>query len=355
MLLSNTGSYTLGCEITDRSIKTIQLKRAGLSPRIVTIGHTQLKSGIIKNGKIEDYDSLVSAMKSAVSKLKGKKLLTMDAVLSLPDSQTFVKTVSIERVSEDKMFEQVQKEIQKHFPLEANEANFDWQQLSQSSKNSKIIVSAVSKSIAQPYIALCKAVGWHIQALELESAATSRALLGKDLPVNAIIIDIGYAHSSLIIVSEKTIQFTLSLPISGRMINDTISHKLKLSTEQAERAKIKCGVDETKCRGALKIVLDAILDDLAFKVEDALEYYTEQSSKEAGTIDAIYVTGGGAHLANIEQVLTTKLKRTVQKGNPVKFVRPINKKTFPEMSKISLHSFVTPIGLALRGIHKKFL
>ena len=355
MLLSSAGSYTLGCEITDRSIKTIQLKRSGTMPKIISIGHTRLKSGIVKDGKIEDFNALEKALRSAISKIQGKKLYTNDAVLSIPDSQTFVKTVTIDTAQDGDIRDKVLKEIQKHFPLDPEEAIFDWQELKRTAHHTQVIVSAVNKDIAEPYFELCKKVGWHVLALELEAEATARALLGKNLDTNAMIIDIGYAHSSLILVADKTIQFTLSLPISNKMIIEMISQKLKLSAEQAEKAKIKCGLDEKKCKGALKIVLDAILDDLAFKIEDAFQYFEANTDDYTSSINTVILTGGGAHLAGIERVLTNKLKHTVEKSNVKKFVRPINPKTFPHMANENLYSFVTPIGLALRNIHSRFL
>ena len=355
MLLTTTGAYSLGCEISERSIKIVQLKKSGLKPRIVSLAHTRLKEGVIDNGKILNEDALAKAIISATAKIKGKKLLTKEVTMAIPDSQTFVKTITVKRKEKESITEQVQKEINKHFPLDANEAYFDHQVLSETPEKLTAIISAVAKEIANPYIAVVKQLGWHLVALELESVAISRALLGKELAENVLIIDIGHAHSSLIIVAGGSIQFTLSLPVSGKIINETISHKLKLRTDQAEKAKIKCGLDEKKCQGALKIVLDAILDDLAFKIEDAFVYYDEHSAEHAPQLSTVIITGGGAHLINIENVLSVKLKRTVRKSSLEKQVRPLDTKLFGDIASQGLYSYVTPIGLALRNVYEHFV
>jgi len=355
MLLSNIGSYSLGCEITDRAIKIVQLKKSGITPRVVTLGHTRLKEGIIKNGKIENFDALTRAFASAVVKVRGKKIITKEATFSLPDSQTFIKTISLVRREGKSLVEQIQEEIKKHFPLDTSEAYFDWQVLNQKGSKMDVIISAVADTVAAPYIELSKKIGWHLIALEPESIAISRAILGKDIESNSLIIDLGYTHSSLIVVANRTVQFTLSLPISGTAINETIAHKLKLTIAQAEKARIKCGLDEKKCKGALKLVLNSILDDLAFKIQDAIDYYNEHTAKHAGTLQKIIITGGGAHLQNIDKVLAMKLKRSVEKSDVAKFIKKLDKKTFPQISKIDLYTYDTPIGLALRNIFERFL
>lgn len=350
MLLSSTGPYSIGCEISERSIKLVQLKRSGRIPRLISIAHTELKEGIVVNGRIENVESLAGSIKSMVSKIVGKKLYTHEVVLSLPDSQTFIKSITIDPQGTTPE-ERIEKEIHKHFPLETSEAYFDHQILKSHSDGRKdVIISAVAKEIADPYLALAKSVGWHLLALELESVATAQALLGKNLDKNALIINLGYAHSSLVIVSDKTIPFTLSLPISGKTINEIIAHKLKLRTDQAEKAKIKCGLDEEKCKGALKIILDSILDDIAFKIDDALAYY-EEHSHDSKSIENIIITGGGAHLINIENVLSVKLKRPVKKSDTLEFIKPIDKNLLAGINNKALHSYVTPIGLALRNIY----
>jgi type IV pilus assembly protein PilM len=355
MFFSSVNAYTLGCELNDRSIKLVQIKRGGFTPQIISVAHTLLKEGIVENGKILQLDALIKSLGSAISKIRGKKLLTNEVTFSLPNSQTFVKTIAIKRNHEETIEKQIHNEIDKHFPLDPAESYFDYQILTDTGDTIEVIISAVGSDIANPYIELAKHMNWHLVALELESVATARALLGKDLAENALIIDIGHAHSSLVIISNNTVQFTLSLPVSGRSINETISHKLKLRIDQAEKAKIKCGLDEKKCKGALRIVLDSILDDLAFKIEDAFSYYEEHSSHSASEIKKVIVTGGGSQLINIEKVLSTKLKRDVIKNHEIRHVKPIKNKRLAETIHGNLNVYTTVIGLALRSVYSKII
>jgi cell division ATPase FtsA len=94
-------------------------------------------------------------------------------------------------------------------------------------------------------------------ALVIEAVAIARSLLPLEEAQTTsatIIIDIGAARTGLIVFDQGTIQFTVSLPISGHKITATIATSLKLDEAEAEQAKILCGLDPKKCHGSMATI-----------------------------------------------------------------------------------------------------
>ena len=52
------------------------------------------------------------------------------------------------------------------------------------------------------------------------------------------------------------------MPISGQDITDSIARTLDIKPIQAEKAKIICGLDETRAKGIIKNILADIIEEL---------------------------------------------------------------------------------------------
>lgn len=353
MFFTQYNKYSIGLDISDRSIKLVQLKKIRQKFKLISLGYSDIPPNIIKQGIIQNQDKLAATVSQGLGRLEGKKLLTKNVIVGLPESQTFIKLISIQTDSTNDIRSHIMAESAKHFPINLDDAYIDWQVINNNDKRSvDVLVAVVTKQVADDYAELVVKIGLQVLAFEIEGAAITRALIGDDLSAPTIILDLGSSHSSLIIIDQNSLRFTASLPISGDDINQTISQKLKISLAQAEKAKIVCGLDTKKCKGALKIVLDAVLDELAYKIEDAVDFYHSQNSK-AGSVNTLILTGGGANFLKIGEILSLKTKRKVKLGNSLSFITVKSEKNLTCLKKKSQHVFSTAIGLALRGLKQK--
>lgn len=127
---------------------------------------------------------------------------------------------------------------------------------------------------------------------------------------------------------------------------------LELDYSEAERLKYcqTCQLKHPDFEGQLPIVhqqLALLVDELAREVQRTVEYYQVQNREVV--IDRLYLTGGGAKLANLPQYIAAKLGGVqVFLHNPLTAV--ISSAGLDEhyLQDMALQ-FAMSIGLAIRG------
>ncbi|MFA6254733.1 MAG: type IV pilus assembly protein PilM [Patescibacteria group bacterium] len=341
-----------GLDISQNCVRLIQLKRKNKDFSIKSFNEVRLADGTIVNGEIKNQDKMTEAVKKLVKTVQGDKIKTKNLVAVLPEPKTFIKVIEIVIKNEkDNITKLVQEEIKNHIPLEAEDIYFDWQILSQNNNQTKIIVAAIPKVISDSYFDTLTKAGFIPIALEVEAIAIARALIKEkeeDPKKAKIIIDFGATRTSLIIYDHKAVQFTVSLPISGDKITETISNTLSLDAQKAEEAKIVCGLDQKKCEGAIFKILVASINNLADQIKKSIIFY-KTNFVDSNDIAGIIICGGGANLSQIDKILTEALQIPTAIANPL---INLGKQKGLNMPADKLLSYATAIGLALRNWQK---
>ncbi|NTW22071.1 type IV pilus assembly protein PilM [Candidatus Falkowbacteria bacterium] len=376
MLLSNTSEFPIGLDISDFSLKLVQLNKAGESFSIQAISKIDLPAGIIDDGEIKNRDELVKYLKNLIDTPRFGKVSSHEVTACLPENKTFVKLIEIDNGPND-LRETILAEMEKHIPLPVDEIYFDWQIVSKDQGKNLVLLGAAPKQIVDDYSNIFDELGLSVFALEIESSAICRALLPEensriksDQTNNYAILDIGAKRTSMIFYAHKTILFTVSLPISGEAVTKNIADNLKIDRDQAERAKIICGLDEEKAEGVIREILASQIGELVKKIKEVLSYY-ETHFPGQGAIGSVFLCGGGSNIENIDKILADSLGLPVLLGDPLLNIKDDREKInhlFAETYSLSLDAgknnsgddltytqnsslaFATAIGLGLRGL-----
>lgn len=354
-MLSINEHNVIGLDIGDFMLRLICIEKYGKKFIIVSQNELPLPQGCIKDGEIQKSDQLVQSIKQLIATAKGKKIRTNGVMSVLPETKTFIKLLNIKSENLDNLPQHLIQEMTRHIPYSIDEIYFDWQLLGEFKKNENIDVLAGAAPIhtVDSYLSVIKSAGLLPVALEIEASAITRSLYSTHeehyshhAPPNAhIIIDFGATRTGLILYDKNTIQFTMSLPISGNDITQKIAEKLDIDIKKAEKAKILCGLDKTKCKGVLEAILMDNINQLMKKIEEAIYFYEEQNGK-SGIVKEIILCGGGAYLMDIDTLLYEKFHIPVKIGNPMLNISKITHSL--NLNKNNILSYTTAIGLALR-------
>jgi len=346
MSFFSTAETAFGLDISDQSLRLIQIAKAGRRLKIKSYNEIKLPAGCLIKGEINQPEILAKNLEKLIKTKFGRGELSREAIIALPETETFLKTLEIEAERSEELPDKIKQILPQSLPLNLDELYWDWQIAAPQGSGYQIIVGASPKKIVDDYLKIFTEAGLIPTVLEIEAAAISRLLIEcnqEEAP--QIIIDIGQSRTGLFLY-DNGIKFTVSLPISGGQINETISQALDLSPEQAEAAKITCGLDERKCEGAILELLTPAISELSKQILNAVNFYYE-NYPSPNEIKKIILGGGGANTINIANVLerATAIKTSV--SEPFKTIKNPNPKFFtPEKSQ----SFITAIGLGLRGI-----
>jgi len=227
----------------------------------------------------------------------------------------------IKKKTPNNLIDIIGAEIEKHIPLTIKEINYDWQIIEEKRDKYSVLIGAAPQNIVNQYIDLLNEANLSISALEIESTAICRSLLAVENPEfkgkfdkNYSIIDIGAKRTSMTIYSQNTIVLSISIPISGQEITERIAKTLEIKNEQAEKAKIICGLDKNKAQGIIHKILSNIINELNHKIKDTLEFY-HNHYPDRGPINEILLCGGGSKVKNIDQIISQSINIDTKKGN----------------------------------------
>ena len=339
-----------GLDISDRSLKAVEVKRSLRGkPILAALSTVAVPEGVFDDGALKNPSELSACIARLLGKPMFGKFSTGYTVACLPETKTFIKLIDIPPMPPEERAQGVRWEAEHHIPVPIDETYWDWQLVNKETPpNARlpILLGVVPKDIVDTYTGGLATSHLTPLALEIEAVAITRTLFPNQTGTNdpcTIVIDLGATRTSLIVVDNGVIQFTASLPLSGKQITNTIATEMKFTLEQAEEAKCLYGLDPAQHHGALAQVLQTAMDELVSRLTEAIVFYREHFP-DGHNIEQVLLCGGGAYLKNLDQYLANALSLSVTLGNP-----QTNLEVTDKVQQAQLLSYTTAIGLALRN------
>ena len=289
---------------------------------------------------------------------------TKNVIVSLPEEKAFLQVIQMPLLSKEDLKSAVIFESENYIPLPIEEVYLDSQiipPLRNPLDHYDVLIAAIPRKIVDPYVNSLKLAGLIPTVLEIESLAITRSLIKSEKTENPIlIVDLGATRTSFIIFSGHSLRFTASIPISSQGFTQSISQSMKVGLAKAEELKIKYGIEtraEKKGGEVFEALIPAITD-LTEQIKKYLDYYRGHASHEhlapnGKQVDKILLCGGGSNLRGLPEFLSGELKVPIEFGNPWVNILPRKKKARAPLSFEKSLSFVTALGLALRGFGKE--
>lgn len=373
MKIFNHQNQPFGLDLSDVSLKIVQLARKSSGSRVLAYTDFAVPKDIMSPERITNPGLLVQTIKQALAAPKFGKITTPLVVASLPETKCFVRVIQIPMMSEKEAQEAVPWEAEAYIPLPISQVYLDWLILNPGEKIGEetkmtVLITAAPKDYIDSLTDILKQAGLQPLALEAESQATARSVVGREMNETALIADIDTVRTSLIIYDKGVLQFTSSLPIAGNMMTESVAKTLSVSFEEAEKLKRQIGVSDEndssvtqKLATKVKKALQPILENLVEEIKNTIRFYEEHGSAES-KISKLVLVGGSGKLKHLPSFLHDKFTHVnfidhplrsipglqVELGNP--WINVLGVGQTPPMSRENSLSFATAIGLAMREI-----
>jgi type IV pilus assembly protein PilM len=348
-----------GLDLSDLSIKLALLEKTGREIKLVSFSRQEIPEAVIESGVIKKENELIEIIKKTISQAKGRKVKTKYCVVSLPETESYIRVVQLPKLKEEEIAEAIKWEVEANIPMSVNDIYFDWQVIetgfNQLKDHLDILIGALPKALVDPYLEVIKKSGLRPVVFEIESIATARSLIKQDsLAKPTMIIDLGAKRTSFIFFANGMVLFTTSLPISNNLLIDDIAKALKISYAKAKSLKFKIGLDLSKDKeGKIFRAVEPRLSELVEEIKKYLDYYHQNLSAKYysdSRIARILLCGGGANLKGLSGFLSSRLKIEVAVGNPWVNIMGPDVKRLPDLPFSESLAFATALGLALRGL-----
>jgi type IV pilus assembly protein PilM len=337
----------VGIDVGTRAIKIVQLKKKGKLTKLVGYGKIDVPENFIIEGIIAEPEKLGEMIKKlfAGENLWGKITATR-VNASLPESKIFTRTLTMPHMTEKERSDAIFWEASQSIPMALSDLNLDWQVIGPNlsdPKSDEIIFAAAPKSIVNSYLQLFDQLGLEVMGLETSLSAITRAMVPfKEKKETILVMDMGSDTTNMAIF-DQIIRVTGSTTVGGDHVTSKIAEALGVTKEEAEKLKVGKEVEkQTKIREAI----DVELTEITKEADRIIRYYNEKINKE-NSVTKILLSGGGANLTGITEMLTEKLGIAAIVGNPWSNISVYPIKPLPKNEAIA---YTNAVGLALVGI-----
>lgn len=382
MLFSSNKSY-LGIDIGAGGIKVVELKKIKKRPVLFTYGIASQKQDVhqlvdnsptnliansleIDNNQKKDDDlktdfseAKIDEYANIIKKVcKSAKTVAKDVIVSLPVSSVFHAIVNLpSTIKKEEMDKLVKNEVKKFISYPLAKMSLDYQVInfnevnSDKKKDIKILVNAVPNKLIAFYTKIFQKVGLSLLALEPESTALTRSLVGIDKATN-IIIDIGEERSNLFTITNAIPITHQSIGFGGKKLNAILKNIFKIDDNLIEIVKkdlffYYLSNQIIKEDDFIKLFESAV-EPIVKEINLSLELFYQQLGNDKHRPQKIILTGGSSFMPYFAQYLTNKFDIKTYIGDPwarvvhQQSIRPLLQEIGPRMS--------VAIGLALRNV-----
>jgi len=210
------------------------------------------------------------------------------------------------------------------------------------------------------YKCLYKA-GLEVSALTLEPLASADAVLSdEEKEAGVVLVDIGGGTTDVAIFQDGIIRHTAVIPFGGNVITEDIKEGCTIIKSQAELLKIKFGsalasenqeneivsIPGLRGRAHKEISVKNLSNIIQARMEEIVEhvyYEIKNSGYEKKLIAGIVVTGGGAQLKHVAQLIEYITGMDTRVGYP-------NEHLAKGAESVTSPLFATSVGLVMKGL-----
>lgn len=231
-------------------------------------------------------------------------------------------------------------EADKYFPFPIEEVGMDCCILEEIASENKVLVlvAAAKKELIEQRLTLLSSLGLEAETIYTDSIAIANVfkVLGSNIKESDVsnlsgksyakaVLNIGGEYSNLNIIKDDFPRFTRDIYAGGNDLTKRICHIFGIDMKAAEELKISSEEQKEKIMQAC----ESVLNNLIAEIRLSFDYFETENNIPVGIL---YLSGGGACLAGLEEFMKQNL------GIEVKLWQPF--------SGLSISSSLSSDGLA---------
>jgi type IV pilus assembly protein PilM len=336
----------IGLDIGSHSVKAVEIENRGGHYEITGFGQT----GVV------DEETRGQAVSNLIRRCGFR---TRRAAVAVSGKAVIVRYLSMVRMSDEELEKAIEFEADKYIPFNISDVVLDCMRLddapsgleldSLSEDKMRVLLVAAKKSLVLDVVNQVSTVGLSPQIVDVNAFAIGNAF---ELTCDAsgdptrsekvvALIDVGARKTNLNIVRGSTSYFTREVYLGGEDFTSTLSKRLGIPVEEAEKLKRTPGERE----GEVEEAMVQILEDLGNEILLSFDYFENQFDS---SVEEIYFSGGGSRLPFLERAFERIFSRPVQTWDPTEGLT-ISPGNFDEEElKENAVQLATAIGLASR-------
>lgn len=337
-----------GVDIGYNSVRVLQVNSLKKEPLVVGYGKVEFDPSAIVDGVIVEPEKIGLAMKKLFSHSLIGDITTRRAVVSVPISKTFTRSLDMPLLSDKDLAEAVKNEVEQYIPAAAEDLYYSYDRVRIGKNKSTIFIVAIPRKIVDSYVTLARLLNLEIVMLQTSSGAGANLFSRdshSDLPT--VLLDFGTRSADITLVDKNPI-VSGTVPCGGEQITQLICEKLKVTPREAMIIKTKYGLSYSKKQSQIVDALSPILAQLSKEIQRTIRYY-EERTKSKKTVSQVVIMGGGANMPGLADYLTNHIRLPVRAFDPTGYFSFGKLQPFSPSDRMS---YVTSAGLSLYDPHE---
>lgn len=336
---------SFGLDISDESLKFIELVANKSGIHVVAHGEQKIPTGVIESGKIKDPKKMEQIL-SQLRKDSGLKSVRV----SLPEDQIYLFKLHLEKAGLKSIRESIELSLEEYIPVSAAEATFDYRVLDEDEKSLQLQVAAIPTNIIENYLTVFRNSSILVKSVEIEAQAIARAVIKRGDMSTYMIVDFGEKRTGIFIISRGITMFTSTLDFGGMTLSNMIKKNFNISYEEADQIKKKFGLQRNNPEN--KEVFSVLLNSVSILRDEVAKNFLywqthkDEEGKSNLPIEKIILCGGDSNLIGLADYLSVSLKTKVEMANVWINIKDTGK-FIPEISFKNALSLAAALGLAL--------
>lgn len=334
-----------GIDISSGSVKCLQLADTPSGMALKSYCDTDLPEGVVVDGEVEQKDKLAEILRSMRLRQGIRHVHA-----SLPEKKAYLYQTLVPSNSKN-LRSGVEFDFETHVPLPPGEAIFDFEVVRRIEAGTIVSVTAYAKRIVAMYQDAFQQAGITLRALEVESQALARAIIGPDDRKSVVmLIDFGRKTTRIAIAENGIVAFTATVEVGGDALTNAVMKHFNVEEPEAEEIKNDRGFLMNKENQKLVEALMSTVSVVRDEVLSHIAYWNSapEDNLPRRPITKVIICGGNANLRGFPEYLEGAVGLPVSVANVWVNAFALDRYV-PRMHFTESLEYATAIGLALRG------
>ncbi len=351
----------VGLDIGSSMIKAVQLEPTRMGFRVVRAAEQKTPLGTVRDGVVISREAVATAIRQM---LQAAGITANSAVLSVSGPSSMVRQIRVPKMNEATLAKSIRYEAGKYLSSNPEDSSLAFEILGPCEDDPTqmdVMLVGASRDTVESRVVVAQMAGLEAVAVDIESFALIRALVElseddfADTNLRAI-VDMGAAHTEVIILSGPDFALTRSIPISGDTFSDALKNQLRIESSEAELLKLDIDMGALITGEAaadtieLARIIQTTVDELLREIRRSINYFQSQLAEEgvSASLSEILLVGGSAQMRNMATYMSARL------GIPTRLCDPFTNprlETSPEAEEWLQEqgaSLTGALGLALK-------
>ncbi len=341
--LKHKSKGLLGLDIGTSAVKAVELARHDQEIRLKRAQMAAINPELVADGAIADSAGLAAAL----SGLLGASAKRQRTAAAVSGHSVFVRPIVMPAMSDAELATAIQTEAVQHVPFPIEEVQLDYQVLDfrEGGQMEVLLVAAKKEKIANTTEALTRA-GLQPTIMDHDPLALANCYEYNYQPTPetaAALLHVGASQTHFNVMRGAVPCFTRDISAGGNQYTDALQKEFSLTFEEAEAVKL--GRSSSVSESKRLEVMQTITEMLRRELRKMLDFFRTENGRIA--IGQLYLSGGGARVAGLEEMLQQEMSVPVEWLDPFRRIRAEGELPAGNLQQIAPRMAVA-VGLALR-------